>query len=43
MFDFVSHRDGNIKRRDQAGIDDVIQHRQITPVGSEKWWRVAKD
>src|SRR5207253_1424679 len=25
------------KRRDQARIDDVIQHRQITPVGRQEW------
>src|SRR6266436_19989 len=25
------------KRRDQVRIDDVIQHRQITPVGRQEW------
>src|SRR2546430_8809032 len=25
------------KRRDQVRIDDVTQHRQITPVGRQEW------
>src|SRR5262249_41421186 len=28
---------GRNQRRNQARIDDVIQHRQVTPIGREKW------
>src|SRR5262249_9866306 len=28
---------GRNQRRNEARIDDVIQHRQITPAGREKW------
>jgi len=41
IFEIDFGAQGN-KPRDQAGIDDVIQYRQITPVGSEKWLHAAK-
>src|SRR5215471_1768104 len=28
---------GGNQRRDQARIDHIIQHRQITPVGPQEW------
>jgi hypothetical protein len=29
------------ERFNQSGVDDVIQHRQITPVSGKKWFHAA--
>jgi hypothetical protein len=34
---------GRNERFNQSRIDDVIQHRQITPVSGKKWLHVAVD
>jgi hypothetical protein len=39
----IDLRAGRNERFNQSGIDEVIQHRQVTPVSGKKWLHVAVD